>query len=62
MRHEVKLQLRLPVEVRDALAVDARNNERSMNGQIIAILKEHFRGIGLGAEPDKSSALVDRVK
>lgn len=46
MRDEVKLQLRLPVEIRDALAADARNNNRSMNGQVIAILKEHFRAIG----------------
>lgn len=47
MKAEVKMQVRLPTEIRDALAQDAKNNERSMNGQIIAILKEHLRAVGL---------------
>ncbi|WP_321810106.1 Arc family DNA-binding protein [Burkholderia sp. BCC1985] len=51
MKAEVKMQVRLPTEIRDALAQDAKNNERSMNGQIIAILKEHFRAAGLTKEP-----------
>jgi hypothetical protein len=47
MKAEVKFQVRLPVEVRDALATDARNSHRSMNRQIEAILRDHFRAIGL---------------
>jgi hypothetical protein len=54
MRQEVKMQVRLPVEIRDALAADARNNERSMNGQLIAILKERFRLTSLGSEPNEA--------
>lgn len=50
MQHEVKMQLRLPAEIRDALALDARNNHRSMNGQIIAILSAHFLRLGIGTE------------
>lgn len=50
MKAEVKMQVRLPIEIRDALAQDAKNNERSMNGQIIAILKEHLRAVGLAGD------------
>lgn len=53
MKSEVKMQVRLPTEIRDALSQDAKNNNRSMNGQIIAILKEHFKAAGLApVEPD----------
>jgi hypothetical protein len=47
MKAEVKFQVRLPVEIRDALARDAINSHRSMNGQVIAILRAHFRAIGM---------------
>jgi plasmid stability protein len=40
MNEEVKLQLRLPIDVRDWLKIDAKSHERSMNGQMVAILKE----------------------
>lgn len=40
MSQEVKIQLRLPVDVRDWLKVDAKSHERSMNGQMVAMLKE----------------------
>lgn len=50
MKAQIKLQVRLPPEMRDALEQDARNNERSMNGQILFILKEHFRREGISAE------------
>jgi hypothetical protein len=50
MKSEVKFQVRLPTEVRDALATDARNSHRSMNRQIISILRERFRAIGLLAD------------
>ncbi|TAM50194.1 MAG: Arc family DNA-binding protein [Paraburkholderia sp.] len=63
MKHEVKMQLRLPVEIRDALAADARDNNRSMNGQIIAILKEHFRSIGVDTGSSSSSkSLANQTK
>lgn len=47
MKAEVSMQLRLPKEIRDALAADAANNHRSMNGHMIAILTERFRSLGL---------------
>lgn len=50
MKAQIKLQLRLPQEMRDALEQDAKNNERSMNGQILFILKEHFRKVGITSE------------
>jgi hypothetical protein len=50
MKAEVKFQVRLPTEVRDALETDARNSHRSMNRQIISILRERFRAIGLLAD------------
>lgn len=45
MKTEVKMQVRLPTHIRDELAQDASNNHRSMNGQLIAILTEHFQSI-----------------
>lgn len=54
MKAEVKMQLRLPVEIRDLLAEDARNNHRSMNGQIVAILTKHFRAIQSKSEAEKA--------
>lgn len=45
MKSEVKMQVRLPTHIRDELAEDASNNHRSMNGQLIAILTEHFQSI-----------------
>lgn len=50
MKAQIKLQVRLPPEMRDALEQDAKNNERSMNGQILFILKEHFRKEGISPE------------
>lgn len=50
MKSEVKMQVRLPTAIRDALAEDARNNHRSMNGQLIAILTKHFRNVKLDSE------------
>ncbi|RDU99193.1 Arc family DNA-binding protein [Trinickia dinghuensis] len=55
MKAEVKMQVRLPTEIRDALARDAKNNERSMNGQIIAILKEHLRAVGLTRDQQQTT-------
>lgn len=38
-----KIQLRLPLDVRDFLAQEAKRENRSMNGQIIQILQERQR-------------------
>jgi hypothetical protein len=40
MMNEAKVQLRLPPHVREWLADAAKRADRSMNGQMIAILKE----------------------
>lgn len=39
MAQEVKLQLRLPIDVRDWLKVESKNHDRSMNGQMVAFLR-----------------------
>jgi len=54
MKVEVKMQVRLPAYIRDALKEAARDNHRSMNGQIVAILSEHFRATKVGPDPCKS--------
>lgn len=43
MKNEVKIQLRLPIEVRDWFAKFSANNSRSMNGQMIALMQEKMR-------------------
>jgi hypothetical protein len=55
MTAEIKMQVRIPSSIRDALAKDAKNNHRSMNGQLIAILSEHFRTIRLDFETDDAA-------
>lgn len=40
MEQEVKMQLRLPLGMRDWLRVFATKHNRSMNGQVLAMLKE----------------------
>lgn len=43
MSEEVKLQLRLPLDVRDWLRGESKSHDRSMNGQMVAILKEKMK-------------------
>lgn len=38
----IKFQLRLPEDVKSWLELDAQRNDRSMNGQVIAILRERM--------------------
>lgn len=38
----IKFQLRLPEDVRSWLESDAERNDRSMNGQVVAILRERM--------------------
>ncbi|MGI4847558.1 MAG: Arc family DNA-binding protein [Janthinobacterium lividum] len=40
MRKDAKIQLRLPVSIRDWFAEFAAKNNRSMNGQMIVMLEE----------------------
>ncbi len=42
--NEAKIQLRLPEKVRNWLSEVAKQNDRSMNGQMVAILKERMAG------------------
>jgi len=39
----IRMQIRIPVKVRDFLAEEAKENSRSMNGQLVEILKERMR-------------------
>lgn len=39
---EVRVQLRIPPEVHRVLTAFAKQNDRSMNGQIVAILRERL--------------------
>jgi hypothetical protein len=40
-----RIMTRLPLEIRDFLAEDAKRNRRSMNSHLIAILEERKREI-----------------
>ena len=40
MEQNVKMQLRLPLVVRDWLRMFAAKHNRSMNGQLVALLRE----------------------
>ncbi|WP_176331143.1 Arc family DNA-binding protein [Burkholderia vietnamiensis] len=51
MRNEAKIQLRLPAEVRDWFKEFADRNSRSMNGQMIELIKERRE-----AEAEKGKA------
>lgn len=39
MGNDAKIQLRLPIELRDWFAAHCKEHDRSMNGQMIVILK-----------------------
>ena len=43
MQASVKLQLRLPEDVKKWLEEDARRNSRSMNGQVVAVLRDRMK-------------------
>ena len=38
----IKFQLRLPADVKNWLELDAERNDRSMNSQVVAILRERM--------------------
>ena len=47
----IKFQLRLPVDVKNWLELDAKRSDRSMNSQVVAILRERMNQQAmLGAE------------
>lgn len=60
MKAEVKMQVRFPIQIRDLLAEDARNNHRSMNGQLIAILTNHFQMLKLDTEAESAGRRTRR--
>jgi hypothetical protein len=41
----IRMQIRLPVEIRDFLAREAKDQSRSMNGQLIEFLKEKMKEV-----------------
>lgn len=43
MKHEAKVQLRLPADVHQWVVKWAQDNDRSMNGQLISLLREKMR-------------------
>lgn len=43
MKQEAKVQLRLPADVHQWLVKFAAENDRSMNGQVVSILREKMR-------------------
>lgn len=59
MNREVKMMIRLPVDVRDWFRSYAKRNDRSMNGQMVAILREIMDGQKENApESEGSDALM----
>ena len=42
MKIGIKFQLRLPPDLKAWLEQDAQSNDRSMNGQVIALLRERM--------------------
>jgi|GEM_PF-546789 len=44
MNQEVKMMIRMPVDVRDWFRGYAKQNNRSMNGQAVATLREIMEG------------------
>lgn len=43
MKNEAKVQLRLPADVHQWVVKWAAENDRSMNGQIVSLLREKMR-------------------
>jgi hypothetical protein len=44
MQTEPKVCFRLPAEIKEWLEQDAARNDRSMNGQVVALLRERMQG------------------
>lgn len=55
MRALIKLQIRLPQDIKKWLEEDALKNDRSMNGQVVAVLRERM-GEMQAAENQKDCA------
>ncbi len=54
MTVSTKLQLRLPQDVKKWLEEDAALNDRSMNGQVIAVLRERMKSQAPVNQPAQS--------
>ena len=53
----IKFQLRLPADVKNWLEFDAKRSDRSMNSQVVAILRERMNQQAMaGAERKTPSA------
>lgn len=52
----IKFQLRLPPDVKVWLEQDAARNDRSMNGQVVAILRERMNQQVQGAQQNEQRA------
>lgn len=44
MKADPKVCFRLPAEIKEWLAQDAARNDRSMNSQVVALLRERMQG------------------
>lgn len=52
----IKFQLKLPPDVKEWLKQDAERNDRSMNGQVVAILRERMNQQALAAQQNEQRA------
>lgn len=56
MHTSTKMQLRLPQEVKGWLKDEAARNDRSMNNQVVAVLREKMKECGLPARLNVETA------
>lgn len=52
----IKFQLRLPADVKSWLELDAKRSDRSMNSQVVAILRERMNQQAADGVDRKASA------
>jgi predicted HicB family RNase H-like nuclease len=50
----IKFQLRLPADVKNWLELDAKRSDRSMNSQVVAILRERMNQQAMGGAERKA--------
>ena len=52
----IKFQLRMPADVKNWLELDAQRSDRSMNSQVVAILRERMNQQAIEAGDRKATA------
>ncbi len=52
----IKFQLRLPADVKNWLELDAQRSDRSMNSQVVALLRERMNQQAIEAGERKTAA------